>query len=300
MFDSAVVVALVVSGGALAVAVPAIFAAERFDLRRVRSSVLTARWTSWLVITSVVTAALALGETALLTLFALTAAVGAFELATVLGLRRLESLLSALVAAGTLVVVATASVEVSLGVTLLAVAVLAAAHLRTMSHPTSSLLGAAGPVALAVALASAPRLLSSVETGAALLVATLLAVSIGDVGAFVAGKTLGGPRLAPAISPAKRWSGLLGNVGGSVIAFAAVASLLAGGLAQSWIVMALVVPPAAVAGDLLESALKRHAQVKDAGSWLPGFGGLLDRIDSSFLALPVVYATALTSTEVLS
>ena len=155
-------------------------------------------------------------------------------------------------------------------------------------------------MALAVALASAPRLLSGVETGAALLVATLLAVSIGDVGAFVAGRTLGGPRLAPSISPAKRWSGLLGNVGGSIVAFAAVAFLLAGGLAQPWLVMAVVVPPAAVAGDLLESALKRHAQVKDAGSWLPGFGGLLDRIDSSFLALPVVYATALASTEVLS
>jgi phosphatidate cytidylyltransferase len=300
VFNSAVVVALIVSGAALALAVPAIFAAERFDVRRVRASVLTARWTSWLVITSVVTAALALGDAVLLTLFALTAAVGAFELTTLLGLRRPESLLSAVVAAGTLIVVATAGVEVSLGVSLVAVVGLSAAHLRTMSHPTSSLLGAIGTVTLAAALASAPRLLSGVETGAALLIAPLLAVSIGDVGAFVAGRTLGGPRLAPVISPAKRWSGLLGNVGGSVVAFAAVSTLLVGGLAQPWLVMALIVPPAAVAGDLLESALKRHAQVKDAGSWLPGFGGLLDRIDSSFLALPVVYATALASTEVLS
>jgi phosphatidate cytidylyltransferase len=299
VFDSAVAVAVFVSGAALALAAPAILATERFDLRRVRSSVLTARWASWLVITTVVTAALALGETALLALFALTAAVGAFELTGVLGLQRPQSLRSALVAAATLVVVATSSFEVALGVSAAAALGLAVANLRTISHASSSLLASVGSVALAVALASAPQLRSGVESGAALLVATLLAVSIGDVGAFVAGRTLGGPRLAPVISPAKRWSGLLGNVAGSVIAFAAVASLLAGGLAQPWLVIALVVPPAAVCGDLLESAVKRYARVKDAGGWLPGFGGLLDRIDSSLVTLPVVYLTALVTTEVI-
>lgn len=163
------------------------------------------------------------------------------------------------------------------------------------------LLTAVGPLAIGFALSVGPRMAADVEGGTALLVATLFAVALGDVGAYVAGRSLGGPRLAPRVSPNKRWSGLLGNLAGGTIAFVAFALLVDGRIGVAWLLLPLVVAPASVAGDLLESAVKRLAGVKDAGDWLPGFGGLLDRIDSSLVALPAAYATAaLLGWEVLS
>jgi phosphatidate cytidylyltransferase len=112
-------------------------------------------------------------------------------------------------------------------------------------------------------------------TGLALFVA----VSIADIVAYFAGRRLGGPRLSP-LSPAKRWSGTLaGAVAG--LGVLAVLSVL------SW-PTAVAVAVGGPAGDLLESMIKRGARVKDAGRWLPGSGGLLDRIDSLLLALAVL------------
>jgi phosphatidate cytidylyltransferase len=103
-----------------------------------------------------------------------------------------------------------------------------------------------------------------------------LAVSVADVGAWCGGRLLGGPRLSP-LSPAKRW----GGVAGGAVAGLAVLALL-GALTPA---LAMAVVAGAPLGDLLESMLKRGADVKDAGTWLPGFGGLLDRIDSLLVAL---------------
>ena len=118
----------------------------------------------------------------------------------------------------------------------------------------------------------------------------LMAVSIGDVAAWVGGRTLGrsGP-LARGLSPwspNKTWAG-------------ALASVVAGGVVLSvlgpwWLVP--VVPAAGIVGDLRESQVKRRAGVKDAGSWLPGFGGLLDRVDSALGALAGVCGSALAAT----
>ena len=96
-----------------------------------------------------------------------------------------------------------------------------------------------------------------------------------------------GAKLAPAISPGKTWSGLAGAAVGAYAAFAAFAFLHP---AVSPLIYWSLPPLVAVAGtigDLLESWVKRAAGVKDAGTWLPGFGGLLDRIDSALVALPV-------------
>ena len=107
-----------------------------------------------------------------------------------------------------------------------------------------------------------------------------------DIFAYFAGRSLGGPKLAPRISPAKTWSGLIGGVIGAAVF---------GWLAARWFELGspflyLGAPMAvlAQAGDLYESWLKRRAGVKDSGTILPGHGGVLDRLDGF---LPVVVAT---------
>jgi len=98
-----------------------------------------------------------------------------------------------------------------------------------------------------------------------------------DIGAYFAGRSIGGPKLAPSISPNKTWAGLIGGM---------VAAAVFGGL-WVWllqlpdILIVLAAPFAAAAqgGDLFESWLKRRGGVKDSGGWLPGHGGALDRLD---------------------
>jgi len=119
----------------------------------------------------------------------------------------------------------------------------------------------------------------------------IFAVSVADVGAWCAGRLLGGPALSP-LSPAKRWTGAAGGALAGVAALAGAAWVsggrgLAGGAGVFTPGHVVAVAVGAPLGDLLESMVKRGAGVKDAGSWLPGFGGLLDRIDSLLVALAV-------------
>lgn len=113
----------------------------------------------------------------------------------------------------------------------------------------------------------------------------LALVWVCDIGAYLAGRTIGGPKLAPRISPNKTWAGLIGGV--------ALASLF--GLAMHlyfglpWR-LTLATPALAVvaqAGDLFESAMKRRAGVKDSGTILPGHGGVLDRLDGLVPVAPL-------------
>lgn len=106
-----------------------------------------------------------------------------------------------------------------------------------------------------------------------------------DIGAYFAGRSIGGPKLAPRISPGKTWSGLAGGVV-AALAFGFLLHVLAGlpiRLAAASGVLAVV----AQAGDLFESWLKRRAGVKDSGTLLPGHGGLLDRLDGAVAAAPL-------------
>ncbi|WP_408606101.1 phosphatidate cytidylyltransferase [Elstera litoralis] len=98
-----------------------------------------------------------------------------------------------------------------------------------------------------------------------------------DTGAYFVGRMIGGPRLAPTISPNKTWAGLIGGMA----AAAGIAALIGSAVGGSGAVLALWGGLAVVAqtGDLAESALKRHAGVKDSGRMIPGHGGILDRVD---------------------
>jgi len=115
----------------------------------------------------------------------------------------------------------------------------------------------------------------------------LIVAFASDTGAFYAGSLWGRKKLWPQISPKKSWAGSWGG-----LACATLASLILGlGFGQAawyhWLWVGVLLNLGAQFGDLFESALKRQLQVKDTGAMLPGHGGLLDRIDSLLLALPV-------------
>ncbi len=113
-----------------------------------------------------------------------------------------------------------------------------------------------------------------------------------DICAYFAGKSLGRVKLVPSVSPGKTRAGFVGAVVGAVAITAAFAHFSALGQVLPWplvpgagIVMALVV----ISGDLIESFVKRSVEVKDSAKLLPGFGGVLDIVDSVIIAAPVVH-----------
>ena len=116
----------------------------------------------------------------------------------------------------------------------------------------------------------------------------LLAVWATDIGGYIFGRWIGGPKLAPRLSPKKTWAGL---IGGAVLAalVGAVAATVFGRGASPVLAGVLAVPLALIsqAGDLAESAVKRRYGVKDSGQLIPGHGGVLDRIDGLLAAAPV-------------
>lgn len=126
----------------------------------------------------------------------------------------------------------------------------------------------------------------------------ILTVVAADAGAYFAGKTIGGPKLAPRISPNKTWAGFLGGLALGGLAGSAYAVLSGASLASA-LPIALLVVVASVAGDFLESAFKRKFGVKDSGSIFPGHGGVLDRIDSHMAALTLYALLALAVPQIL-
>jgi phosphatidate cytidylyltransferase len=144
---------------------------------------------------------------------------------------------------------------------------------------------------------AAARLSIAPESGAFLLTFTLAVVVWSDAGAYFAGRAYGQRKLAPRISPGKTIEGAIGGViGGTVVGlvFKAIFDIWwpeLSALLSWWLVVlfGVVLSVVAIVGDLVESLLKRDAQVKDAGAMLPGMGGILDRIDSPLLAIPVMY-----------
>ena len=133
---------------------------------------------------------------------------------------------------------------------------------------------------------SAGWLRGDTEAGLATVLWLVAAVIATDVGAYFAGRGLGGPKLAPRISPSKTWSGL---AGGMICAgLVGLGFAMAGWAASAvWLTMAsVIVAIVAQLGDLIESSLKRHFNVKDASQLIPGHGGFLDRFDGYLTVMP--------------
>lgn len=164
----------------------------------------------------------------------------------------------------------------ALAVAIGAVAIFAGGMFKDRGLAAWNLLGilyAAIPAAALVLIRNDP------DWGRATLLWIIALVVAADTGGYIAGRSIGGPKLAPRISPNKTWAGLAGAVAG-----AALVGLLTAFIVNHTNVWVLVLLSAALgvveqAGDLVESAFKRHFGVKDASHIIPGHGGVLDRVD---------------------
>lgn len=114
-----------------------------------------------------------------------------------------------------------------------------------------------------------------------------------DIFAYAAGRTIGGPKLAPSISPGKTWAGLAGGMAGALVVGLATGFVLGGGPGFILPLLSVMLAVAAQAGDLFESALKRRAGVKDSSRLIPGHGGILDRVDGLVAAASIAALVAL-------
>ena len=144
-------------------------------------------------------------------------------------------------------------------------------------------------------------LIKAHEDGTGLLTFLFVCVWSGDIAALYIGKNFGRRKLAPRLSPNKTWEGAIASVAGSVLCGMGVfylgiylsargyTALHIATPALQMVVLAVILNIAAQLGDLLESAIKRGAGVKDSGTLLPGHGGILDRIDALLLAAPVLW-----------
>lgn len=170
----------------------------------------------------------------------------------------------------------------------LVVAIAAALALAAIGGGNERGLLGFGVVYVTVGLAGLLWLRDLPDVGLSLFLYALLAVWATDVGAYAAGRGIGGPKLAPRISPKKTWAGLIGGMLSSALvgwgvaaAFGAQRPLLALAVGGALAVVGQV-------GDLFESAIKRRFNVKDSGRLIPGHGGILDRIDGLLVAAPVL------------
>jgi len=127
----------------------------------------------------------------------------------------------------------------------------------------------------------------------------IVIVATADTAAFLCGRLLRGPLLWPQVSPKKTWSGLVGAVGASAVIGALFSLAVSGGSAPRLAAIGAALALIAQAGDLAESALKRRFGAKDAGSILPGHGGVMDRVDG-LIAAASAAALAAAAIDMLS
>jgi phosphatidate cytidylyltransferase len=149
-------------------------------------------------------------------------------------------------------------------------------------------ISSSGLILVALPLTYAVRLHGVGTDGPKLLLFALVITWVGDTAAYFVGRAIGKHKLAPVLSPKKTWEGTIASILGALLVALGFSKFLIVPLPHL-LAMAAVGNVAGQAGDLLESAYKRSAGVKDSGSLLPGHGGVLDRIDALILAIPVVW-----------
>ncbi len=126
------------------------------------------------------------------------------------------------------------------------------------------------------------------QSGLEALIFLFAIVWLTDIGAYAVGRLIGGPKLAPAISPGKTWAGAIGGLLFAVAGALGGAGFMTIQLPLGAIALALILSVATQCGDLLESWFKRRFGKKDSGTIMPGHGGILDRIDGLLFAAPTM------------
>ncbi|MFI8192410.1 phosphatidate cytidylyltransferase [Streptomyces sp. NPDC085946] len=252
-------------GGALAFGGLAVAVSRRREL--------IVRWCAWAVGVPVVTAAFWWGRPGAAALAVVAGIVAVLEYGALVRLGRADRVVLAGAVTG---VVLAAWLAPGQTLRVVAVGALALAAVPLLAGDADHGLHRLGAGLLGLAWLGV--LAALVPLGASALV-LFLAVSVADITAYFAGRRLGGPRLSP-LSPAKRWSGTVAGAAAGLGVLAVLSAL-------TW-PTALAVAVGGPAGDLVESMVKRGVRAKDAGRWLPGSGGLLDRIDSLLVAMAVL------------
>jgi phosphatidate cytidylyltransferase len=156
--------------------------------------------------------------------------------------------------------------------------------LAAYRHGNSVRWNGAGPIYVGV-----PALCLAALRGAHgpwVIIGLFITIWSADTGALVFGRFVGGPKLAPGLSPNKTWAGILGGILAPAASLA-MYILLLGGSGWSAVFLAVLLALAAHAGDLFESWLKRRVGLKNSGGLIPGHGGVLDRIDSTLFVVPL-------------
>jgi phosphatidate cytidylyltransferase len=146
--------------------------------------------------------------------------------------------------------------------------------------------GIAGLLVLVPAWTALSHLQIQSDRGPGFVFYVLCLVWAADIGAYFIGKRFGQRRLAPRVSPSKTWEGVAGGLFGAIVV-AAIGAQLFSVPTVAFIFLSAAVALASIVGDLTESMFKRFAGLKDSGNFIPGHGGLLDRIDSVTAALPL-------------
>ncbi|MBT4711595.1 MAG: phosphatidate cytidylyltransferase [Alphaproteobacteria bacterium] len=188
--------------------------------------------------------------------------------------------------------VVVAAILVTLGHVPVPVMVILAAGVVTFvmagDRDTPTSMHAAGVVYVSLAPISMIWLRSAPDVGLFAVLWIFAVVWATDTGAYFTGRALGGPKLAPSISPGKTWSGFFGGTAAAGLVGWFAASFMEGTAVAQIIAASLVVSVVGQIGDLLISKVKRVVGVKDTGTFIPGHGGVLDRLDSLLPTVPLV------------
>jgi phosphatidate cytidylyltransferase len=294
-------------GAVLASGLGAIVVAGRRRGRPLTSGVLFLRWRTWLVAAPLYLAAIAWSPWTALGFVVALSVQAAREYSDVVGLAR-PYRVALIVASATAPAALLAGPDLWPALppfVLLAATLLPLLRQDVREGPRHLAFAMLGFVLVPWTLGFLFLIRQQIPGGVRILFSIGLAVALSDVLAFLVGSAAGrrGPqpdsdtpvpvlsrKLAPVLSPAKTRAGVLGNLCGAFLGWWLLRPILPGWLPEiAGLCMPAVIAAAAVWGDLVESLLKRFGGVKDAGNCLPGFGGLLDRIDSLLLVLPASY-----------